>query len=195
MAVISIKAENRQIKDPVEIAAYLAPLGITYERWPVAERVNPDASQEEILKAYAPEVERLKARGGYVTADVINVTPDTPNLDAMLNKFNKEHTHSEDEVRFILKGSGIFHIHPKNGPVIAVQTDAGDLINLPAGTEHWFDLCSDRAIKAIRLFKDPSGWSPKYVDNGVHADYEPICFGPRYLPLTDKPYKTVVGAK
>jgi len=183
MACITIKAENRQITDPQEIVNYLAPHGISYERWPVADRVNPDASQDEILAAYAPEVNRLKERGGYVTADVINVTRDTPGLDAMIAKFNKEHTHSEDEVRFIIKGSGIFHIHPKSGPVFAVQTDSGDLINLPAGTTHWFDFCSDKEIKAIRLFKDKSGWTPTYVDKGVHADYEPVCFGPRYVPF------------
>ena len=39
------------------------------------------------------------SRGGFVTADVINVNAETVGLDAMLQKFNKEHTHSEDEVR------------------------------------------------------------------------------------------------
>lgn len=188
MAVISIKAENRQIRDPQAVAAYLRSIGIVYERWPVGDRVNPDASNEDILKAYAPEVDALKQRGGYVTADVINVTSQVPGLEEMLARFSKEHTHSEDEVRFIVKGSGVFHIHPPGGPVVAVQTDAGDLISLPAGTRHWFDLCADRAIRAIRLFKDKSGWSPLYVDDGVHAGYQPLCFGPRYLPFTDAPY-------
>ena len=51
-----------------------------------------------------------------MTADVINVTPETPGLDAMLEKFSKEHTHTEDEVRFTVKGGGIFHIHPGRRP-------------------------------------------------------------------------------
>ena len=54
------------------------------------------------------EIEEMKRRGGYVTADVIDVNPATPNLDVMLAKFDKEHTHDEDEVRFILAGRGIF---------------------------------------------------------------------------------------
>ena len=53
----------------------------------------------------------MKRRGGYVTADVIDVNPETPNLEAMLARFDKEHTHSEDEVRFILAGRGIFFLH------------------------------------------------------------------------------------
>ena len=117
-----------------------------------------------------------------MTADVINVNPSVEGLDAMLDKFNKEHTHSEDEVRFTVKGGGIFHINPDNGPVFAVQVESGDLINVPEGTRHWFDLCSDKTIRCIRLFLDSSGWSPHYVDNGVHEKYTPVCWGPNYLP-------------
>ena len=182
MASITIHDENRRLDDPNEIREFLAPFGIWYERWDVEGRIGPDATNEEILEAYAPEIERLKEQGGFVTADVINVKADTPNLDAMLDKFNKEHTHSEDEVRFTVSGRGIFHIHPENGPVFAVQVESGDLINVPEGTRHWFDLCDDRNIRCIRLFEDMSGWSPHYVQDGVHANYQPVCWGPDYLP-------------
>jgi 1,2-dihydroxy-3-keto-5-methylthiopentene dioxygenase len=182
MARITIPDENRRLEDPAEISAFLRPFGIWYEKWDVAGRIGEDATNEEILAAYAPEIERLKAQGGYVTADVINVTPQVEGLDAMLNKFNKEHTHSEDEVRFTVQGGGIFHIHPDNGPVFAVQVESGDLINVPAGTRHWFDLCDDKTIRCIRLFLDPAGWSPHYVDSGVHENYTPVCWGPNYLP-------------
>src|SRR5262245_28412741 len=101
MATIRIPRDNHSIEEDEAITAFLAPLGITYRRWPLEERVSPDASSEEILAAYGPEIDELKRWGGYVTADVINITPDTPNLDALLNKFNKEHCHTEDEVRFI----------------------------------------------------------------------------------------------
>ncbi len=182
MAVVSIPDENRTISDADQIRTFLAPFGIWYEQWDLGEpRVSPEATSEQILEAYKPEIDRLKAQGGYVTADVINVTPETPNLQALLDKFNKEHTHSEDEVRFIVKGRGIFHVHPESGPVFGIQVDGGDLINVPAGTCHWFDLCEERAIRAIRLFLDPSGWTPHYVDNGVHQNYQPVCWGPTYL--------------
>lgn len=186
MARIRIQDENREITDVAEMEAYLAPHGIWYEKWPVEGRISGDATSEEILAAYAPEVERLKARGGFVTADVINVTSATPNLDAMLAKFSKEHTHSEDEVRFTVKGSGVFHIHSQ-GKVFAIQVEAGDLINVPTGTQHWFDLCSDRQIRCIRLFQDMSGWAPHYVENGVHEKYEPLCLGPAYIQPTGMP--------
>lgn len=193
MACLTIPDEKRRLNDPAEISAFLKPFGIWYERWNVERGVGPDASAEVILAAYAPEIETLKTRGGYVTADVIDVTPETPGLDAMLNRFNKEHTHAEDEVRFIVKGAGIFHIHasPQHGQnsavratqVFAIQMEAGDMINVPAGTKHWFDLCSDKTIRAIRLFREKAGWTPVYVDSGVHGNYQPVCFGPQYLKV------------
>ena len=107
MATVTIPDENRTIDDPQRISDFLSPFGITYENWDVESRVGPDASSEEILAAYEPEIERLKTEGGFLTADVINVSPETPNLDQMLAKFDKEHTHNEDEVRFTIKGSGV----------------------------------------------------------------------------------------
>jgi 1,2-dihydroxy-3-keto-5-methylthiopentene dioxygenase len=188
MGRIRIQDENREITDVAEIRAYLKPHGIWYEHWDVEGRISsPDATSEEILSAYAPEIERLKAAGGFVTADVINVSPETPNLDAMLTKFSQEHTHSEDEVRFTVKGSGVFHIHPQDGPVFAVQVEAGDLINVPRGTRHWFDLCNDKTIRCIRLFQDPAGWTPHYIAGGVHEKYQPLCLGPTYVPMGGEP--------
>lgn len=182
MARIRVEDENREITDHQEISQFLEPFGIWYEKWDVDGRIEGDADNDEILAAYQDEIERLKQRGGFVTADVINVNPDTPNLDAMLEKFKSEHTHSEDEVRFTIRGSGVFHIHPDNGPVFAVQVEKGDLINVPAGTRHWFNLCDDRTIRCIRLFEDPAGWAPHYIDNGVHAKYMPVCMGPDFIP-------------
>jgi 1,2-dihydroxy-3-keto-5-methylthiopentene dioxygenase len=182
MATITIPKEDRRIDDMEAIREFLRPYGIWYERWQVEDRVDPDASSDEIHAAYAPEVARLMQQGGYVTADVINVAPDVPGLQEMLDRFNKEHTHSEDEVRFIVKGRGVFHIHGADGRVFAIEVEGGDLINVPKGTQHWFDLCADRTIRAIRLFQDKSGWTPQYIDGGVHAGYAPLCWGPNYLP-------------
>jgi 1,2-dihydroxy-3-keto-5-methylthiopentene dioxygenase len=192
MANVSIPSENRRIDDPEEISQFLAPFGIFYERWEGDRGVGPDASSEAILKAYEPEINKLKARGGYVTADVINVTPETPNLEAMIQKFNKEHTHDEDEIRYIVKGRGVFHVHSDSGPVFAIQTEEGDLINVPAGTRHWFDFCQERTIRAIRLFKDPAGWAPRYIENGVHADYLPVCFGPSFVAADAPNFKPAI---
>jgi 1,2-dihydroxy-3-keto-5-methylthiopentene dioxygenase len=181
MAVVKIPAQNQIIGEPEAVTAFLAAHGIDYKRWELDRPVAPDATSEALLAAYEPEIGRLKAEGGYRTADVIDVRPDTPNLDAMLAKFSREHWHDEDEVRFIVEGAGLFHIHPPAGTVFAIEVSAGDLIRVPRGTHHWFDLCSDRRIRAIRLFQDTSGWTPHYTDTGVDKGFQPVCFGPSYV--------------
>jgi len=182
MAIVTIADENQTFRSEDEIAAVLAGHGIDYERWNPAHAVGDDAPAAEILRIYAREIERLKQRGGYVTADVIDIDPNTPGLDQMLAKFNREHWHDEDEVRFIIAGRGLFHIHSTAGPVLAIEVEAGDLIRVPRGTLHWFNLCADRRIRAIRLFQDTAGWTPHYSDSRVDEQFAPVCFGLSHLP-------------
>ena len=181
MATIHIPDTDQSITDPNEIADFLIPFGIQYENWDVAGRLAENATDEEILKEYEPEIERLKIAGGFVTADVINVSPSTPGLDEMLAKFDKEHFHTEDEVRFTVEGSGLFHINPENGPVFSITVTTGDLISVPNGTRHWFNLCGEKQIRCIRLFEDMSGWAPHYNEDAVHEGYQPLCMGPGYV--------------
>jgi len=179
MAVLRFPPEEQVIESDSEIRANLAALGIDYERWDLS-RVPADASAEAVLTAYAAEIEEMKRRGGYVTAGVIDVNPETPGLDAMLARFDKEHTHSEDEVRFILAGRGIFFLH-LGDMVASVEVGPGDMLRVPKGTTHWFTLCEDRRIRAIRWFQDTAGWTPHYTGSGVDKDHQPLCFGPAYL--------------
>jgi 1,2-dihydroxy-3-keto-5-methylthiopentene dioxygenase len=85
----------------------------------------------------------------------------------------------------VVHGHGVFHINPENGPVFAVEMESGDLINVPAGTRHWFNLCADKTIITIRLFQDTTGWAPYYAENPRHLDYWPLCMGPK--PLINAP--------
>ena len=184
MALVTIPDEAQTITGDEAVAAYLSACGIDYERWTPAHPVAADASEQEILEAYAGEIEQLKARGGYVTADVIDVRAETPGLDEMLARFNREHWHDEDEVRFIISGHGLFHIRPESGPVLSIEVSEGDLIRVPRGTWHWFNLCADRRIRAIRLFQDKAGWTPQYTGSGVDEKFLPVCFGLSHLPLS-----------
>ena len=172
MAVVTVPDKNLVLSEEKEIADYLATIDIDYERWENEKNVSADASADEILEAYADEIEKMKAKGGYQTADVINIIPETPNLEPMLEKFRPEHWHDEDEVRFIVKGCGIFHIAPENGgDVTAVKMTEGDMIRVPRGTRHWFDLDESRTVRAIRLFQDVSGWTPHYTESGREKKY------------------------
>jgi 1,2-dihydroxy-3-keto-5-methylthiopentene dioxygenase len=179
MAILRYPRQGRIFESEAEIRAELAPSQIGYERWDL-DRVQEDSSADQVLCAYASEIEEMKRRGGYITADIIDVNPGTPNLEAMLARFEKEHTHSEDEVRFILAGRGIFFLSLEKD-VAAVEVYPGDLLRVPRGTRHWFTLCAERRIRAIRWFQDTTGWTPHYTESGVDRNYQPLCFGPTYL--------------
>lgn len=182
MAFLRIPAQDKTISDYDAIKAHLANIGIGYEVWKPAHELDNETTNEQVLEAFAQEIEQLKAEGGYQAADVIDLFPDTPNLDTMLAKFSKEHWHDEDEIRFIVEGNGVFHIRPKEGDVVALYVEKGDLARVPAGTWHWFDLRKDKRIRAIRLFQDPSGWTPHYTGSGVDEGYMPVCFGLEFIP-------------
>jgi 1,2-dihydroxy-3-keto-5-methylthiopentene dioxygenase len=177
-----VRLPNKTLYDEAAIRQHLTSIGIGYERWEPTRPVADDALPEEILSAYAGEIEQLKFRGGYVTADVIDVTSQTPGLEEMLARFNREHWHDEDEVRFVTRGRGLFHIRPAAGPITGIEVGPGDLLTVQRGTLHWFDLCADREIRAIRLFQAQAGWTPYYTENGTEQGYQPLCLGRAHIP-------------
>ena len=152
--------------DGAEIARLLNKVGVRFERWTATTPLAPGAGQEEVLAAYAKEVERLKKENGYVTADVVRLARGTPNTEPMRQKFLSEHTHGEDEVRFFVEGSGAFYLRI-GGKVHQVVCERDDLISVPAGTRHWFDMGPDPHFCAIRLFNNPEGWVAQFTGDAI----------------------------
>jgi 1,2-dihydroxy-3-keto-5-methylthiopentene dioxygenase len=111
---------------------------------------------------FQPVLDELKGRRGYHTQDVIQLSPAMPDLAAVLKKFDDEHAHSEDEVRFLLDGEAVFDIRNRDDRMVRVVVEAGDLIVVPARRPHRFELTALQRVHAIRLFKDKAGWVPEY---------------------------------
>ncbi|MFC3678556.1 1,2-dihydroxy-3-keto-5-methylthiopentene dioxygenase [Bacterioplanoides pacificum] len=152
------------------IAERLQPLGIRYEQWQTADALSAGADSEQVMAAYQPDIDRLKAEGGYQTVDVISLTADHPQKDELRQKFLSEHTHSEDEVRFFVAGQGLFTLHLE-GKVVEILCTAGDLISVPANTRHWFDMGPEPEFIAIRLFNNPQGWVAEYTGSDIASHY------------------------
>lgn len=112
--------------------------------------------------AFQPGLDELKAERGYVEQDIIELQPDTPNLDALCAKFVDEHLHTDDEVRFVLEGEGIFDLRSEGDRWMRVTVEPGDLLVVPANLHHRFLLTERKHIRCVRLFKDTSGWVPHY---------------------------------
>lgn len=131
-------------------AARLTAEGIHYEALP--------------LDGFDAPLRDLMDRNGYLTQDEVALRPDTPNLDAICAKFVDEHLHTDDEVRFVLEGEGVFDIRSTDDRWMHVTVEPGDLIVVPAGRNHRFYLTDAKTIRCKRLFKDEAGWVPVYRD-------------------------------
>jgi 1,2-dihydroxy-3-keto-5-methylthiopentene dioxygenase len=111
---------------------------------------------------FQPRLDALARDRGYVEQDVIELQPTTPNLDGICAKFADEHLHTDDEVRLIVGGEGIFDIRSVDDRWIRLVVEEGDLVVVPAHLHHRFFLTDRRSIRCVRLFKDASGWVPHY---------------------------------
>lgn len=153
-----------------EIATLLGSRGIRFERWEASQPIAPGASQDEVIAAYRADIDRLMAEEGYITCDVVSLDRDHPQKTEFRNKFLNEHTHGEDEVRFFVAGSGLFTLHLGN-EVYEVLCEKGDLIRVPAGTRHWFDMGPNPYFVAIRLFNNPAGWVANFTGSEYAAHF------------------------
>jgi 1,2-dihydroxy-3-keto-5-methylthiopentene dioxygenase len=152
--------------DPAAIARELAAVGVRFEQWQAAQPIAPGASQDAVIAAYRVDIDRLMAAHGYRSVDVISLRPDHPDRAALRRKFLSEHTHSEDEVRFFVAGSGQFTLHI-GAKVYEVLCEAGDLIGVPDGTRHWFDMSESPYFVAIRLFTNTEGWVAAFTGEDI----------------------------
>lgn len=152
--------------DHAAIQTRLAAAGVRFERWQAGADVRPGDSQEHVIAAYRADIDRLFAEGGYQSVDVISLTPAHPDKAALRQKFLNEHTHAEDEVRFFVAGQGLFSLH-LDDQVYEVLCEQGDLIAVPAGTRHWFDMGPDPDFVAIRIFTNPAGWVANFTGSEI----------------------------
>ncbi|HET6806320.1 MAG TPA: acireductone dioxygenase [Frateuria sp.] len=151
---------------PAEIAHELGRVGVRFEQWEASAPIAPGASQDEVITAYRSDIDRLMREEGYQSVDVISLAPDHPDRATLRRKFLSEHTHSEDEVRFFVAGSGQFTLHI-GGRVYDVLCEAGDLIGVPDGTPHWFDMSESPYFVAIRLFTNKEGWVANFTGTDI----------------------------
>ncbi|MBO9129869.1 cupin domain-containing protein [Bacillus sp. 165] len=170
MAQIRIHEINTRIEEEQEVLAFLEKQEVIYEKWDITRlpahlKENyalTDKNKEEILTIFHQEISNISERRGYKASDVISLSDATPNLDQLLENFQREHHHTDDEVRLIVSGHGIFIIQGKDGRFFDVELEPGDLISVPENTRHYFTLQDDRKVVAVRIFVTSEGWVPVY---------------------------------
>jgi len=157
-------------RDGEQIAAALLPIGVRFERWSASRQLPADVNDAAVMEAYQGDIDRLKTECGYQSVDVLRCLPDNPNREQLRRKFLDEHTHDEDEVRFFVEGAGVFYLRAA-GKVHMTLCERGDLIGVPAGTRHWFDMGAAPHFTAIRLFTTPAGWVAKFTGEPIARSF------------------------
>jgi 1,2-dihydroxy-3-keto-5-methylthiopentene dioxygenase len=167
LAEIRIRNTDQRISGEENVREFLNNQEVLYEHWDASKLpqelqnkfVLSDDEKAQILATFDTEIRDLAARRGYRTWDLIALSDATPNLDELLKKFESVHTHTEDEVRAITAGRGIFIIKGTDDVgYFDVELEAGDVISVPEHKPHFFTLMENRQIVAVRLFIETEGW-------------------------------------
>ncbi|MBB6730353.1 cupin domain-containing protein [Cohnella zeiphila] len=167
MAKIKVRNTGEWIEGEENVRSFLEKQTVLYEHWdptklPERLQENFDLSAEdknEILSTFGDEIKDLAQRRGYRTWDIVVLTEQTPNIEELLKKFEQVHTHTEDEVRAITAGEGIFIIKGDDSVgYFDVVLSPGDVISVPEGNPHFFTLTDARKVVAVRLFIETEGW-------------------------------------
>lgn len=162
-----LEYQGKTYKNEQDIRSLLGQHGVPYERWGLRDGAS-GSPDHQVLSIYKPEVDRLMRERGYVSVDLVALKNSTPNLETIIAKFDKEHHHTDDEVRFTVEGEGVFEIQGEDGAFLKFTAEPGDLIVIPANRRHLFYLTDKRNIRCIRLFLSKEGWEAIYQKAAVN---------------------------
>ncbi|WP_433860736.1 1,2-dihydroxy-3-keto-5-methylthiopentene dioxygenase [Pseudomonas thivervalensis] len=150
--VSSPEIPNKVLTHFEDIVATLAEQGVGFDRWEAAAKIQPGASEEDIIAAYQARIDGLMTGRGYIAVDVVSVSADHPEQAGVLDEYRQR----QEEVRLFVAGRGLFNLHVGDY-VFAVLCERSDLITVPAGMPHWFDGGERPHFVSIRLSGDLQG--------------------------------------
>lgn len=120
-----------------------------------------DGGPQRALAVWHDVVDATCLEQGFLSVDVVSVDASTPNVGRLRAEFRDEHVHADEETRLFAAGGGVFWLRLRDDEVWAIRTVAGDLLSLPAGLCHGFDMGPSPSFTAIRFSRDAAGRVPQ----------------------------------
>jgi len=115
------------------------------------------------VEGHEPHIDAICKERAYKNRDLINCSKAGMGdvYEEKIKGFFQEHMHEDEEIRYILSGSGFFDIRETPTEAwIRLAVVPGDLLVIPAGIYHRFTLDEANCIQAMRLFKEEPKWIP-----------------------------------
>lgn len=153
-----------------DVAATLAEVGVHLERWQASTAIAANADDEDLIAAYQSQIDRFKSERGYAEVEVLRLTDDQAKQVVSRPQTLEEYVQSEDEVRLVVSGRGLFNLHIGDR-VFAVLCEKGDLLLIPAGVRHWFDKGENPYLIAICLFNTAEGRTPQFTGEDIASRF------------------------
>ncbi|EMD31602.1 hypothetical protein CERSUDRAFT_119637 [Gelatoporia subvermispora B] len=141
----------------------LKAIGVLYSRIPI------DAAGQ-----WEQKINAIASERAYRNHDIISISKAGlgDEFESKMKMFYEEHMHEDEEIRYILEGSGFFDVRENPTDAwIRIHLDAGDMIVLPSGIYHRFTLDMGNKTRTMRLFKDEPKW--KAHARGDETDVNP----------------------
>jgi 1,2-dihydroxy-3-keto-5-methylthiopentene dioxygenase len=115
------------------------------------------------VEGYEPKIDAIAKEQGYKNRDTMHCSKEGLGeiYEHKIKTFFEEHMHEDEEIRYILSGTGFFDVREASTDQwIRLAVGPGDLIVLPAGIYHRFTLDETNNLEALRLFQDEPKWIP-----------------------------------
>ena len=141
---------NKVLNHADDIASTLAAVGIDYRQVELPAELRPGCEQAEFDAACGLWLQALMSMEGHVQQELFNLQRNHPQKLELRARHLDEQAQQSVSAWLFIGGFAQLSLH-LDGYVYVLQGERGDLLTLPAGTRHWFDLGEEPHVLALRL--------------------------------------------